>query len=453
VDGPAYVDHRQGLVIKKESGNGDNSTEDESANRPRRKGKEQRVMVAFARVRQDVAEAEIAALMRDAQNHQRDARYPELFRAPRKQRALNKAAGRIKQVPHGTAAPEFRRERFQEGASGLIVTALRQGNLDMQQQRSLSTFRLEQCLLCGWYDPAYMLQQELVSDPAFEALADDSIHMLVGTREGAILSYFCIEPAASTAGKSIVGGSGSNGSGAGMGRGGQERAWTMADSARPLFPTERDLFGVGVFATLGRFANAPIAHVRELNYLMRNQTVSAASRVGTLAVVEVIIAIAQLLYCEPNPEHTIALVGHMDMEARRITYELDVPVLYAPYMPVVSGGPDTLWSQDIDLPGRFWPFVISIDDVFLYRDYFDWLDRLLDGPLSQVIRTLVARRREPRQHLPVAFAHPLEPLGRPDSASMGSAHRDADRKGATARCVWTPDPGLSASALTDERGR
>ena len=86
----------RGLSIEKEPGNGDNSIEDESASRPRRKGKEHRAMVAFARVRQDIAEAEIAALMRDAQNHQRDARYPELFRAPRKQRALNKAAGRIK---------------------------------------------------------------------------------------------------------------------------------------------------------------------------------------------------------------------------------------------------------------------------------------------------------------------------------------------------------------------
>jgi hypothetical protein len=167
----------------------------------------------------------------------------------------------------------------------------------------------------------------------------------------------------------------------------------------------------------------------------------------------VIVAIAQLLYCEPDRERKIAMIGHMDMEARRITYELDVPVLYAPYMPVVSGGPDTLWSRDIDLPGRFWPFVISIDDVILYRDYFDWLDTLLDGPLSQVIRTLVAHRREPRQNLPVAFAQPVELLGRPDSASVGSAHRDADRKGATATCVWTPDPGLPASAPTDERGR
>jgi hypothetical protein len=410
-------------------------------------------MVAIARVQQQALEADSAALMRDAQIHQRDARYPELFRAPRKQRALNKVAGRIKQVPHGTAAPEFRRERFQEGASGLIVTALRHGSLDAQQLRSLSTFRLEQCLLCGWYDPAYVLQQGLVFDPAFEALAEDAVHMLVGTREGAILSYFCMEPAASAAGQRVDRGSGSSASRASTVRGGQERAWTMADRARPLFPTERDLFGTGVFATLERFANAPIAHVRELNYLMRNQAMSATSRVGTLAVVEVIVAIAQLLYCETNPKRKIAMVGHMDMEARRITYEIDVPVLYAPHMPVVSGGPDALWSRDIDLPGRFWPFVISIDDVFLYRDYFDWLDRLLDGPLSQVIRTLVARRREPRQHLPVAFAQQVEPPGAPHSSSLGSTHGDGDRKRAMAKCVWTPDPGLPASAPTDERGR
>ena len=366
---------------------------------------------ARSRSRERIREADIAAFVAGTRARQQYARYPGLLsEGDRERRPLPESPWFRREAWTGGPAPIVRIERTREGASGLIVVALRHGDLTERQWRDLSAFRLEQCVLCGWYDPAVVLDNGDFLDPASETLADDAIHLVVGTREGLILSYFCFEPASAQSGEyrhAPTARDGRTGASNGADADGDGRApapvWTIADHGRPVFATERDLFGPGVFAALPGLASAPISRVREVNYLMRNQVVPLTSRLGSLAVVEAVSAVGQLLFASSPP--LVALVGNMDLEARRLLHDLDIPVLYAPHMPGIAGDSQCPWSAEVDAPGRFWPFVIAADDLQItYREYPIWLDMVLGLPVSQAVLMLMTKRRGPKVQPPLQFA-------------------------------------------------
>lgn len=365
-----------------------------------------------------------AAFVREVHQHQVNARYPELFED---------------EDVNATPAPRasFRRERLADGGSGLVVLTHRHAALSLPQRHSLSRFRLDQCLLCNWYDPALVLQRGVTHDPAFDALSDAAAHVVVGTREGTILSYFCLEPAQASAPSGATPLTQQDAASPSDG-------WTIADRSRPLFATERDLFGSAVFTTLPSLARTPISRVRELNYLLRNQIVPRSSRLGALAVVEAISAMAQLLLASAS--QLVAVVGHVDLEARRLTEELDVPILYAPEAQAATDAGDALWTRDVDLPGRFWPFVIAVADIVAYRAHFAWLDELLAQPASTAIRALLALRRRPRRGTPAAFVPASDATSDaattwgtyPIAAPARPPARSEHRAGAAARRAATP---------------
>jgi hypothetical protein len=406
-----------------------------------------------------VAKADVEAFVSNIRFRQECARYPELFAATTHESAVlsrfESVAGMTTASP--TSGPVFHRERTVEGGSGLVVTALRHADLTSPQRQALGTFRLEQCVLCGWYDPVAVCNRGIGYDPACEALADDAIHVVVGTRDGMILSYFCLESA------SLGRGEGQGHSITRDGRGSApdrvageectpEGSWTVADRQRPLFATERDLFGPGVFATLPGLASAPIARIREVNYLMRNQAVAVTSRLVSLAVVEAISGVGQLLFTFSSPLE--ALVGNMDIEARRLLHDLDVPVLYAPHAPAMAADQLCPWSAAVDTLGRFWPFVIAADDLqVIYRDYVMWLDSVLGLPVSQAVVALVRKRRGPKVQPPVMFTSTREAQGTrsgPGSHRANEGKADgtsSDHISGAAGQEWTADPGCDTRAV------
>jgi hypothetical protein len=395
------------------------------------------------RARDVVAKADVEAFVFNVRFRQECARYPELFAATNCEPAVPSrcevVAGETTASPSGHL---FHRERTVEGGSGLVVKALRHADLSPPQRQALGTFRLEQCVLCGWYDAAAVLEGDIHRDPACELLADDAIHLVVGTREGLILSYFCLEPVSTQAivhrwAHTVW----SNQRGASNAAEGAasipEVSYSMADGERPLFATERDLFGPAVFATVPQLASAPVSRVREVNYLMRNQVVQPTSRLVSLAVVEAISGVGQLLFTFAPP--LVALVGNMDIEARRLLHDLDVPVLYAPHMPVTGGEQRVPWSAEVDTPGRFWPFIIAADDLQVdYREYVMWLDAILGLPVGRAVLALMTKRRGPKVQPPLAFAQTPRANGEHEGEADGPT---IDVGSPVALQEWTADPG------------
>ncbi len=350
--------------------------------------------------------AHIKTYLAFLRNAQRMARYPEL---------LTKSAQSLL----------FRRREEEPAGSGLVVNAIRHADLSDAQRHALGVFRIHQCLLWEWYDPALALTWRITSDPALDVSPRDTYHVLVGTRDGMILAYITLEPAPDGRVDTsflppdedrALASAGLAGDGAtvtqGKARAGLRfpwlRAWRLVDAERPLFLTERELFGPNIFTSLPQLARLPVAHVRELNVLLRNAVVSGSSRLGNIAVVESISAMVDLLLA--NRAHLRAILGHSDEEAYRLLADLDIPALYAPHTPLAypaigHGGPkDGLWNTSMDSPDRFCPFVIAIEDLHDHADYFASIERSLQGTQRTIIRDLVALRRAPNTHTPHAFA-------------------------------------------------
>jgi hypothetical protein len=309
-----------------------------------------------------VADEEMLAAI---QARQRDARYPMLLAiAPREDGVIF--------------------HRIREG-TGLVTVAIRHGSLTPDQHTALGEFRLQQYLLCGWYDHDAVMAHSATQDPAFDVMAADTMHIVVGSQDNILLAYFCIQPA----GRSFPDHSGwqaglrvyPNPSPRGRPR--------MCHPSRTLFPSEVELFGPHLFSALPAVRDVPVDHVRELSCLLRNRT-----HQSPLAATAIVEAIYTLCHLKTRPESPIRIViGNADLAARRVIGHLGLPFLYAPLAPVMKPQHDSLWSDVVNVQGNFWPFVLAIADARAHPEHFRTLDAVLSLPTDQIRRALVDFRR------------------------------------------------------------
>ncbi len=272
--------------------------------------------------------------------------------------------------------------------------AIRQDALDAAQRQLLSEFRLHQYALCGWYDLEVLAAQRFDHDPAFEALPDGTIHVLVGGPDDRLLAYFCMQPAAHVAVPS----------GALMEElvrspGKRRTQPTLLDPWRPLFCMEVESFGPDVFSSLPAVAELPLETMRELSCLIRNQAITAP--LSALATVEAVYTMAHVVM--QTDSGIDVTLGCIDIEARRVTSVLGIPFLYAPLAPVVLDQFEYYWASSVNAPGRFWPFVIATSDLHANAEHFRSLDEMLDGSTRDIRRALVELRRHPTAIVPEAF--------------------------------------------------
>lgn len=277
--------------------------------------------------------------------------------------------------------------RVRDG-TGLVITALRHDALAPAQAEALAEFRLQQYVLCGWYDLDALERRGTIADPAFEHLPWNTIHVLAGTASGHLLAYFCMQPAnldvsaLDATGLADLGALDS----------GSHRTPLMGDASRPLFPTEIHSFSPRVFTSLPALRAVPVQRVRELTRLLRNQT--SPSLLSAIAVVEAVCAMTAVAM---NPESEIAvMLGCVDREARQVTAHLGIPILFAPLAPTIPLPPaehEFYWAASANEQGRFWPFVIATDDLTSLTQWFGEIDSMLAGSSRDVRRGIVELRR------------------------------------------------------------
>jgi hypothetical protein len=347
------------------------------------------------------------------QVRQRDARYPMLLAiAPRDDGVVY--------------------HRIREG-TGLTTVAIRHDALTPEQHAALGEFRLHQYLLCGWYDFDAVMAHSIIQDPAFDVMPADTMHIVVGTLDGILLAYFCIQPAV-------------HGCPDRCGR--ETGSWTypnpgpqgglrMRHTSRSLFPSELELFGPHLFSSLPAVRGVPVDRVRELSCLLRNRT--HQSPLAASAIVE---AIYTLSYLKTRPESpTRIVIGNADLAARRVIGHLGLPFLYAPLAPVMKPQHDSLWSDVVNVQGNFWPFVLAIADARAHPEHFRTLDAVLSLPTDQIRRALVDFRRSrdaivPRMLLRGAdsslvlwTADPLYGIRKPERTGAGTQQPALVRNG------------------------
>lgn len=316
---------------------------------------------------------------------QAQARYPELV-TPRRVEDGRREDGVLYA---GTPRP-----------SGVVAVAWRHGSLTPERYRGLGTFRLEQFLLWGWYDADIVARRGWELDPAFGNLPDDAIHVVVGNREGRILAYFDMQPAVipppgqKSAAKATPRGASSHATN------GHERSGdvTVTTPGRPWFCCEFESYGATVFPSLAAMREVPLGEIRELPCLLRNGT-ARRPIVALAATYEAIYAMSRV-QVDPALGITVT-VGIMDVEARAVTAQLGIPVLYAPLAPVVRNGLPKYWRPELNDPGRFWPFVIATPDLMSAdaAEHFQRIDALLAHPMAGLARALVEFARDTRQRL------------------------------------------------------
>lgn len=301
---------------------------------------------------------------------QETARYPALF------------------SPTPESRPRF--QRIIRPGTGLVVVSAAHAMLCPEEAEAIAEYRLQQYVLAGLYDIAVVERMALRVDPAMQTLSGADIHVAVGNTAGQFLCYLCFQSALEDG--EPKGRRHSHGHQCG---GGCPVYPRMGDSNRPIFPSESE-YGRDVFGSHPGLKLLPIAGVRELMRLVRNQAIR--THTDGLAVVEAIVASSRIVRDRGN--RIEATVGCAGPEARRLFYGLAIPMVYAPHTRIVgenitgSVGDDTLlWTASSAEPGRFWPFALSTADVIRDGAYYDMLDTALSLPYDEALGCLKHLRR------------------------------------------------------------
>jgi hypothetical protein len=173
---------------------------------------------------------------------------------------------------------------------------------------------------------------------------------------------------------------------------------TVATPGRPWFCCEFESYGEAIFPSLAAMRDVPLGAIRELPCLLRNGT-ARRPIVALAATYEAIYAMSRV-QVDPGLGITVT-VGIMDVEARAVTAQLGIPVLYAPLAPVVRNGLPKYWRPELNDPGRFWPFVIATPDLLSPHavEHFQRIDALLAHPVAGLARALVDFARDQQRRL------------------------------------------------------
>lgn len=307
----------------------------------------------------------IAAYVAQVRERARSAVYPELFE-------------------EGLLPSSAILHRTDRSANGLRTVLLCHGSLDEAQRDALARFRLDQFLLCEWYDAGRIRACHAEGDPAFDALANESIHICVGNEDGTLLAYACLLPAMrrTTCGPSPL----------------------LGASARPLLPTEAELFGTLVFQTLPALALIPVSEAVEVACIIRNQV--SRSLLSSAAVVELSLAITRALTA-PEPRVQVAL-GQADAQARNLLWQLGYPLIYAPCVSVMPLRHEFYWHDDLNAQGRFWPFAVATEDLQASAHGHQRIERVMELPSREIRRELTRYLRDQTHHAPTALRRDLD---------------------------------------------
>jgi hypothetical protein len=244
---------------------------------------------------------------------------------------------------------------------------LRHGTLSPQQRDALGAFRLDQYGLHGLYRPEVIALRNLRTDPMLDQLGASALHVLALSAQDELLVYTCLQGPADVAFTS----------------GADSR---LRDTERPCFPTETR-FGTGVFTTLPALADLPISAVIEISRLVRNKVIRKPE--ARLATFDLAYVLSQLMI---SPQLGLsATIGRMMREARRLFYELRMPMLYAPDAPLLVQGPvpgEDFWTPESQAPGAFWPYAAASEDVRACEAYLARLNHALEAPVEQIMPQL-----------------------------------------------------------------
>lgn len=292
--------------------------------------------------------------------------------------------------------------RHMRVGTGLMAVVVRHDALSPEQRRDLGIFRLHQHLLCDWYDAEALLAREVETDPALATLSPGAMHILVGMPDGRMLAYCCLETASRRVADAAAGDAAS------------ARAMSLGDRGRPLFPSEVELVGAELFASMPVLRALPLARVREVACLLHNRAVQ--SPLATAAVVEAINLIAHLGLRRASDYDVV--LGDINAEGRGMLDYCGLPVLYAPLAPVAPISRDFYWAETVNTPGVFWPFVIAMSDGYPYPAHFRGLDEMLTLPERELRRAMIQWRRRGARLAPERLSAGLE----------------------TSPVFWTPDP-------------
>jgi hypothetical protein len=281
---------------------------------------------------------------------EREARYPDLLSGP-----------------WGMRPPVWRRQR---PASGFCATILEQSALTTAQWRQLGVFRLHQFILCGWYDARRVETDRVVIDPSLDHLPARTLHVFVGDADGRLLAYTCLQPAGDVTSALEAD---------------NDRVLLTAPG-RPLFPTERELFGPHVSTSLAGLREIPLAHIWEWACTIRNQAIRTS--ITPAAMYEAFCA-PILLALDPRFNIDVIL-GNTNLPARKVYRQLGIPGLYAPTYPVQPPEEDGYWMSGVNQQGEFWPSVMALDDVRAHSEVVRRVDSALDAPPTELPVTLRA---------------------------------------------------------------
>lgn len=217
-----------------------------------------------------VVDRQTPAVLFAIRTAQAQARYPSLLEGLRS---------------HSLLAP------VQRTGSGLITVAVEQRELGKAALAALGAFRLQQYQLCRWYDLQRVAADRAERDPQLDALPASTIHIFSGTSEGHLLAYACLQGAnALTAGEAALLD--------------QQQALFLTDTPRPLFASERELFGPACFTSLPALRRVPLAALGELNCFLRNQAL--LSPLSTIAAIESLLLMTR---CILRPAGLQAILG------------------------------------------------------------------------------------------------------------------------------------------------
>jgi hypothetical protein len=279
--------------------------------------------------------------------------------------------------------------------TGIVVRFLQHGHMTSEQLEAIGEYRLEQYILAGMYDGQTASELGLTTDPALHQSFDSTLHLVIGDEEHHLLCYVSFEVAhlaasyAETPGAYPV------------------HPW-MLDRDRLYFPVEID-YGHELYATHPGLAMLPVASVREMTRLVRNQAIRGP--VATIATTEVIVATSKML--RDQRYRVEAVVGCASPDVRRLLHRLYIPMAYAPLaVDRLGQHPASLdaaiWSPEAARPGKFWPIALSSRDVSADGHYYDALDAALEADVGHILETCQQALLRSRQVQP-RYSYPLEP--------------------------------------------
>jgi hypothetical protein len=249
--------------------------------------------------------------------------------------------------------------RRRRSGLGLVTTIIEHQALTSLQRQRIAEFRLRQFVLWDWYDARRVAAEACERDPIVDGLPPQALHICVGTAEGRLLAYTCLQPAGDATHFVAA----------------ADVRTTVVTPARPLFPTERELFGPEVFSTLPALRAIPLARMREWACTVRNKLHGA--RVGAVAAMYESFCVP-LLYALDATHGIEVILGNNNDAARKIYAQLGAAVLYAPATPARAPEQDGYWTSAVNEQGAFWPGVLALADLRAHDQYLRLLDAALD---------------------------------------------------------------------------